>query len=164
MTSPSQIAEIAGPKALGFTGTQHRNQVAQLDTLYGVLIGFREAGSVWMHNGDCINSDEKAGDFWRTMGGLIHLHPPDIDAKRAFLRYEECSPPKCYLNRNRDIVNACDVLIATPFEFEEQARGGTWSTVRYARLTGTPIMFIWPDGRHTIEHSAHMEASDNDRG
>jgi hypothetical protein len=45
------------------------------------------------------------------------------------------------------------VLIATPVEEEEPqaARGqGTWATVRYARLLGTPVYIIWPNGELMI--------------
>ena len=46
--------------------------------------------------------------------------------------------PKPYLDRNRDIVDACEVLLATP-DGPERLRSGTWSTVRYARKIGKPV-------------------------
>jgi outer membrane protein insertion porin family len=54
------------------------------------------------------------------------------------------------LDRNRAIVDSCDVLIACPKGPEEQ-RSGTWATVRYARKQKKRIVIIWPDGEVTEE-------------
>lgn len=53
--------------------------------------------------------------------------------------------PKPPLERNKDIVNVCDILLAAPKGPEEQ-RSGTWSTVRYARKVGKPVVIFWPNG------------------
>ena len=42
-----------------------------------------------------------------------------------------------------------DVLLAAPAEMTEQASGGTWYTVRYARQQGKPVVIAWPDGSVT---------------
>ncbi len=60
-------------------------------------------------------------------------------------------PPKTYFARNRDIVDAADLLIATPFNNFEEDRGGTWYTVNYARKRKKPIVIVWPTGKATIE-------------
>ena len=41
-----------------------------------------------------------------------------------------------YLERNKNIVNAVDFIIAAP-DGPEKVRSGTWSTVRYAKKVGT---------------------------
>ena len=55
-------------------------------------------------------------------------------------------PAKDYLVRNHDIVDVCDVLVATPGQKEEQIRSGTWATIRYARKIRKQIIIVYPDG------------------
>jgi predicted Rossmann fold nucleotide-binding protein DprA/Smf involved in DNA uptake len=50
------------------------------------------------------------------------------------------------LDRNHDIVGACDVLIAAPRQPKEIRRSGTWATVRYADQFGRVIALVVPDG------------------
>jgi predicted Rossmann fold nucleotide-binding protein DprA/Smf involved in DNA uptake len=74
-----------------------------------------------------------------------HAHPGPDGPARAYCEAEEVRPQRPYLDRNRDIVAASDVLIACP-KGPEQRRSGTWSTVRYARQARLPILIVWPDG------------------
>jgi len=55
--------------------------------------------------------------------------------------------PTPYLSRNRAIVDETEMLIATPAEFTEQQRSGTWSTVRYARACGKKVAYSDEAGR-----------------
>ena len=55
--------------------------------------------------------------------------------------------PKDYLERNHDIVDETDMLIATPGEEQEVQRSGTWATIRYARKQKRTILTIYPSGR-----------------
>jgi hypothetical protein len=80
----------------------------------------------------------------KLMGYYIVIHPPLYDNKRAFCIGDEICSKKDYLDRNRDIVDNCDLLIATPKETTEVLRSGTWSTVRYAKKIGKPIVIIEP--------------------
>jgi hypothetical protein len=50
------------------------------------------------------------------------------------------------LERNTEIVKACDVLIATPKEQDEVLRSGTWATIRRARKYDKKLAVIFPDG------------------
>ena len=54
------------------------------------------------------------------------------------------------LVRNRIMVDHADLLIACPYEPEEQPRGGTWATFRYALNRNKHITLILPDG--TVEN------------
>ena len=73
------------------------------------------------------------------------IHPPNIKDKRAFCNdYRFSFPEKPYLERNHDIVDNSDVLIATPKESVEQIRSGTWATIRYAKKLNKPIMIMEP--------------------
>lgn len=136
---------------VGFTGTQAGVTASQGETLLSALIGFREAGALWMENGDCIGADDDAGRYWRTLGGKISLRPPVIDKKRAWMPADRTAKAKPYLDRNRDIVKASDAMVATPAEPDEQPRGGTWYTIRYARKLDKPLMIIGPDGKMKLE-------------
>lgn len=85
-------------------------------------------------------------------GGVhIVVHPPMGELLRAFCEGDKILQPKGFIGRNRDIVEAVNVLIACPKqELEPKARElrghGTWSTVRYA--TGrVPINLISPSGK-----------------
>lgn len=55
-------------------------------------------------------------------------------------------PVKKPLDRNRDIVEAAEVLIACP-DGPERQRSGTWATIRHALRVGKPVVIVWPDGR-----------------
>jgi hypothetical protein len=129
---------------VGFTGTQRGMTEAQWATLWSLLV-VRSPGN--FHEGDCIGADAQAAFGARSAGFRIIGHPPTIDSKRAFFPADEWRALLPYLDRNKAIVNASQEMIATPGEFEEQLRSGTWSTIRYARRVGKPIHVLLPDGR-----------------
>jgi hypothetical protein len=78
----------------------------------------------------------------------IVLHSPTNPTKRAWRQAPDHMrrPTKPYLDRNKYIVRDIVSLIATPAEAEEQLRSGIWSTVRFARKQGKPVVLILPDG------------------
>jgi hypothetical protein len=95
-------------------------------------------------------------------GVIPHIHPgpegvhPELKANTAmFCRVQKMIyveyPPKPYLERNRDIVDSTELLIACPKDMTESS-GGTWATVRYARKQKKPIVVVWPDGSVTEEN------------
>jgi hypothetical protein len=63
---------------------------------------------------------------------------------------EEVRKPLPPLERNRNIVDVVDVLLAAP-KGPEELRSGTWSTVRYCRKVQKPLAILWPDGTVTEE-------------
>lgn len=127
---------------IGFTGTQNGMTKEQRYMLFYVLTECEGE----FHHGDCIGADAQAHDIAEERGLHIVIHPPDIMKKRAFKRGSQIRQAKPYLYRNRDIVNECDELIATPKEFDEQKRSGTWSTIRYARKMKKKVTIIYPNG------------------
>jgi len=142
---------MSGPHRIGFTGSQHGVSKEQRYALLHVLARFRLSGVKWMHNGDCLGADNIAANLWHELDGKVHLHPPSIDAKRAFIDAEFVETPRPYLDRNKDIVCSGDELVATPAEMFEQQRSGTWATVRFARKIARPITIVWPNGTFTRE-------------
>lgn len=127
---------------IGFTGTRSGMTDAQRDAVAALLA---ELQASEFHHGDCIGADQQAAEIASSAGAQIHSHPPTNVAIRAFTRADLELEPKDYLVRNREIVDATDVLIAAPAGPEVQ-RSGTWSTVRYARGLRRTILIIMPDG------------------
>lgn len=119
------------PLQIGFTGTQHGMGPTQLRALATLLDGVTGAT---VHHGDCVGADA----------------PPIIEDKRAHCACDVLLIPAPYLVRNRAIVDATEVLVATPKGIYEQQRSGTWSTVRYARELGRPLLIVYPNG--AIKH------------
>lgn len=132
--------------SVGFTGTQRGLAADQRERLITVLRNFYLTE---FHHGDCKGADEQAHSIMQTFAVSpfrIIIHPPDKVAKRAFCSGGDLEAAKPYLVRNRDIVNACDILVACPATMEEVLRSGTWSTLRYARKQGKKTIIIFPDG------------------
>jgi hypothetical protein len=130
--------------SIGFTGTQLGMTDAQKASLRRLLDG----GGGELHHGDCIGADAEAHDIADECGYAIIIHPPSNHSKRAWREVPRhmMRPEKPYLDRNRDIVHATTSLIAAPAEPEEQARSGTWSTIRFAKKQGKLVFVILPDG------------------
>lgn len=124
---------------VGFTGTQQgmtEQQKTQLRiTLQAYAVGYPEAYHVLRH-GDCTGADNEAHWIALSLGYDVIVHPPVNSSKRAWQDagpHVIVLPPRDYLARNHDIVDACDVLLAAPSTPYERLRSGTWATVRYAR-------------------------------
>jgi hypothetical protein len=155
---------------VGFTGTQVGMTTEQrviVNYTLGQLEHFEQFISY--HHGDCVGADNDFDDIcivrntdWDTMKSkhmyLLHLHPPDNDSARAFVKEKQLpydnmgrggifSPVKPYLERNHDIVNESEFMIATPQQDKEKLRSGTWATIRYAQKKKKPLIIIGPTGR-----------------
>lgn len=106
------------------------------------------------HHGDCIGSDAEAHEIvgrWAPNAEL-HVHPPSNPVARARCQGNVTYREKGYLERDRDIVDATVLLIATPKTFHEVKRSGTWYTIRYARSQLRTIAIILPDGSLETEN------------
>lgn len=146
---------------VGFTGTQKGMVDDQINTFVQLLRNFAERYSVEplanpemeFHHGDCVGADADANNIVRGFssagqlpGFKIVSHPPIVQSKREFSIADEERPPKPYLERNHDIVDECDILIACTKGFKEEQRSGTWATIRYAIKTKKPVIIILPSG------------------
>ena len=110
-----------------------------------------------MHNGAARGGDRDAARCWSGLGRALELFPCNISQlmwavafealpSRPLVTVHPIRPP---LVRNREnLVDPCDLLVATPAG-PETPRGGTWSTIRYARRPEVekPVVLVWPDGR-----------------
>ncbi len=137
---------------IGFTGTQvgmtKRQRMAFCMLIAGHSIDHDSA--LEFHHGDCIGADAQAHEVVDRLGHKIVIHPP-LDIRKAANCVGDdvwALVPQLYLTRNKDIVDATELLIAAP-KGPEELRSGTWSTVRYARRQGKQLQIIMPDGAVT---------------
>lgn len=128
---------------VGFTGTKLGMTAAQCRAVRELLVTL-EASE--FHHGDCIGADLQAAQAAVGLDVDIVVHPASDPKLRAFFSVGTVLPEKPYIPRNHDIVDACEVLVATPRQRDEELRSGTWATVRYARKTMKPIVLVFPDG------------------
>jgi predicted Rossmann fold nucleotide-binding protein DprA/Smf involved in DNA uptake len=147
---------------IAFTGTREGMSYHQKHAFAKWLDdrAFMRSDNVQFHHGCCVGADTHAvtavAEQLKGIAVYIVGHPPDRDAwisEPACKLSDELRSPRPYLERNRVIVDACEVLVACP-KGPEELRSGTWSTVRYARRQGKKIVVIWPNGEVTEEGSA----------
>lgn len=141
---------------LGFTGSRTGTTEAQRITLDRLIREHVRNGPLVAHHGDCIGADAYFDSAARAAGCEMHVHGalvgPYLKAKcyrEGDIRY----PAKPPLDRNRDIVAACDLLIGCPKEDRSpHGPSGSWFTIRLAAKLGKPFTIISPDGsqRNTI--------------
>lgn len=138
---------------IGFTGTQRGTTVEQREAVATLLDAME---GPHFHHGDCVGADAEIDEIARRAGYRIHIHPPENPRKRSFCEVrpdrDTTYDPAPYLTRNRRIAFISSLLIAAPSEPNEQSRSGTWSTVRYARKIGRPVIVILPDGSSPPDH------------
>ena len=129
---------------VGFTGTR-TGMTSEQEKTFSKLI--KKLNPSEFRHGDCIGSDLQAHVVVKKLGVRIVVHPPLNSMKRALAPDpDEVLPKREYLERNRDIVDASDILIATPESRMGVQRSGTWATVRYAMREKKPVILIFPDG------------------
>ena len=130
--------------AVGVTGSRNllvmASQFVEADQ---VLRALYRKGARELHHGDCVGADAHLANFARHIGYRLICHPPENSSKRAWVESDETRDPLPYLDRNQQIVDETDCLIAMP-DGPEVLRSGTWATVRRARAKGIPIKVIAP--------------------
>lgn len=135
---------------IGFTGTRKNLTDKQLSWVWEML----SIPNVYaVHHGGCVG-----GDLAAHQAALdnevpnIHVHPPLNKRLYAAECHKRGMPgvvhweAKNFIQRNMDVVDCSDILLATPRGYVEELRSGTWSTVRYARKISKPIYICYPDG------------------
>lgn len=146
---------------VGFTGTREGCTAAQRMSFLHWLQKQPGGGVDELHHGCCVGADADAvgiADFMPRALAIIG-HPPCVKSMVSAKAVEQSTtvlPAKPYLQRNHDIVDATDVLLACPQGPEEQ-RSGTWATIRYARKAGRNVVIFWPNGKVTEENTNPTE-------
>jgi len=139
---------------IGFTGSQFGLSSPQQSIIRAYIQNHPQISAA--HHGDCVSADAEFHELCSAAGIPVTLHPPSNKTKRAFCRATFSRPPRPYLERNQQIVEACVLLIAGP-SGPEKLRSGTWATVRYARRQNRPLLIVWPNGESQLENSTHED-------
>lgn len=140
---------------VGFTGTQEGMTDSQSRTLTLLMESVFHPGDEF-HHGDCIGADAEACDIAETIGYITVAHPPEDTKKRANKPSSLVLVPLPYLDRNKKIVDATQLLLVAPRwgpdqEPPEGSRGeGTLWTLNYARRKGRHYAIVWPNGLSRI--------------
>ena len=130
---------------IGFTGTRLGLSLSQEIVLRQLLSEHQGE----FHHGGCVGADTDAHNIAGKLGFKIIVHPPTNTSKFTEKYEYEATflPAKDYLERNQDIVDASDILFATPDSEYEKTRSGTWATIRNARKKGMKYYVITPTGK-----------------
>lgn len=139
MTSSTSI------KHVGFSGTRDGMTVNQRRELAHAWSHLAELGRVEVHHGCCTGADDEAGQLAHFLGFGVTAHPPTDKKLMADCAAHTWCEEKPYLDRNRDIVDDCDILYAAPKSLDS-AEGGTWYTIRYAEKIGKLVVLLSPEG------------------
>jgi hypothetical protein len=101
-----------------------------------------------LHHGMCVGGDSEIHDLVRVAFPQveIHGHPPTDKKYFKEVHVDVLWPEAPYIERNHDIVNACDVLIGCPRYMHPELRSGTWSTIRYGLEQEKIVLVVWPSG------------------
>jgi hypothetical protein len=138
---------------IGFTGTRNGLTRPQWKALLELLTKIDNHDPIEeAYHGAAVGADAEfvMAMMWMVIDktSQIEAYPCNLAGYRDVMAIHHSHlkhPEKDPLERNKDIVNRCDLLIACPFGDEIQ-RSGTWSTVRYARTQGKMIRIVMPDG------------------
>lgn len=136
---------------IGFTGTRNGMTSEQKEKVKQILAAVPKiTGAV---HGVCVGADEDFHSIIRENYPDVLIHGrPGVSAKGTENDYRaDCSVDMItitmpYFKRNREIVNECDILIATPAQMTRQQFGGTWYTVGYAEKINKSVYIVLPDG------------------
>lgn len=137
---------------LAFTGTRAGMTPKQRLAVFNLVENLKP--STVLH-GDCIGADTDFHKICMAIRGsiinpeppFINLYPADHSARAHNEGYDTIYPAADDpLKRNLAMVKACDELIATPKEYVEIIRSGTWTTRRYAIKEKKVIYTVYPDG------------------
>lgn len=119
---------VTVPVQVGFTGTREGMSDAQQLQLR-VLLRLLGCDLV-LHHGGAEGADMQADILATAAGCGVRKHLPVAHTARALL------------DRNKDIVDTAELLIAAPRNDKKEQRSGTWMTVRYARTAGNPVIML----------------------
>ncbi len=139
------------PAPWGFTGTRLGMTPPQREAVRGLLAAHAPA---CVHHGDCRGADQEFHEdclLTKEKRALwLVVHPPADIFYRAFCKeFDQRRSEKPFLQRNREIVDACGIVVAAPADMAEPPLGhggGTWHTIRYARRQRKKIYLVLPDG------------------
>lgn len=129
---------------IGVTGTQ-RGMTFRQKGVWRLFLN--KIGNLWqITSGQCIGADAEFIEIARSVypNVCVISRPGNNREKTSDAPATFTYPVRPNLDRNKQIVMACDLLVAAPRTAEEELRSGTWATIRHARKVGRPVLFLWP--------------------
>ena len=119
---------------VGFTGTRKGMSEKQIKLVTEFLKKEGSKISKILHGG-CIGADMDFHNLCKEYKREVYPGHSTYNKKDNSFKgdYEDADiihQSKPYLERNKDIVDNCDILIATPLI--NSSKGGTWYTINYA--------------------------------
>ena len=134
---------------VGFTGTRRGMTADQYVRVNELMERWPDVK--WAHHGMCEGADAQFHMLVTSRGIPTHGHPGVLPGGhplgRATVQCTVTEDDNLMLVRNRKIVRSVDLMIATPGEYRNVARGsGTWMTIRYAKSFKRWLIVVWPDG------------------
>lgn len=130
---------------VGVTGTREGANDVQLTAVIEYMISLGTGHE--LHHGDCSGVDVQVAQAAQSLGWRIVCYPPNSDETRGWFGGDEVKKPAGYLQRDRAIVDATEVLMVLPLQNEWQPKGGTWYTHDYAVKRGKPVRIFYPNGQ-----------------
>lgn len=135
---------------VGITATRKGLTIPQKRALISLLRGIlhfegKTIGAEF-HHGDCDGGDYQSACVADWLCYATVSHPPIDDKLRACHESDIVLEPKDYIERNHDIVDVADIMIACPKTEHEELRSGTWATIRYADMKEKDLRIILPNG------------------
>ena len=126
---------------VGFTGTRGGLTAEQHRDLVQFFTDHYDRISEW-HHGDCVGADEESHILAVHFLGVekVFIHPPTDPKHRAWCESPNMLPLAPYLERDRAIVDATDMLVGAPKAGKPAPRSGTWYTIRYAKKQCRPVV------------------------
>lgn len=120
-------------------GTTEEQERAFIELISGMTIEE-------FHFGNCFGWDTIAYDIFKKIKPtVITISHPPINKSYYKPNGDITRKSKEYLERNKDIVNESDIIIACPIT-KEKNRSGTWHTIRYAQSKSKLVIIIEPNG------------------
>ena len=150
---------------VGFTGTREGLTDQQLAWLYSLLEDQSPDMAITeVHHGACVGADLAVHQAALDANCLVHVWPPtnmSLCATECLIQgpLVTIHPRMPYFNRDREIVNATEGLIALPkhdAQPDPPQWGGTWYTVDFALRMNRPVIICNPKGIVTKLHSSSL--------
>ncbi len=136
---------------IGFTGSRKGMTLRQKAWFTEFVSDFDE---IEFHHGDCVGADEDGHNIVDSKSTVkattIVIHPPSDEKLRAYCIGDIYCPSKPYLDRNRDIVDETDFLVAFPNGYDGASKngpGGTWYTIRYADSLDKRVIIVYGNAK-----------------
>ena len=162
-------------KHVAFVGTRQGLAELQRDSL-ATLLSSVHYGTLHIHHGGSLGADTELHHMAHTKGHLCIVHPANnavlgirilAGTFRPVCEHCKFLPPAGSASRDRRMIQASEVLIACPYEFNATLNSRVWAAIRYARMVryskggagegvaakriDMKIVIVLPDGTYTEE-------------